>query len=95
MNGACAPIGLAGAPCITAADCSNYGECNAAGECGELPRLGEQCSVLCTTGAWCNAGTCDGPIEDGAPCTQDAQCADRYCKIGETFDYCAVLQTCS
>ncbi len=95
INGTCVPVGLAGDPCTGPADCSFYSECAPDGFCAERPRLGETCTFECELGAWCDDGRCVGPIEDGAPCVQDAQCSDRFCREGATFDYCDVLPTCN
>lgn len=94
MEGNCAPVGLIGTSCTTAADCSPYGECAPSGQCSELPRLGAECTTSCSRDAWCDAGTCAALLPNTEPCTAGNQCESLYCQEGTVFDACTDRITC-
>lgn len=93
VEGVCRAFEVGNA-CQTATDCSRFGECSPDGRCAELPVLGESCTFTCASGAWCDAGLCVPPLEEGAPCIQDAQCGDRICRFGGAFEFCGFAPTC-
>jgi hypothetical protein len=50
------------------------------GVCKPAPTAGMPCDDdECTSGAWCNAGTCAAPKADGTACDLDDECASGTC----------------
>jgi hypothetical protein len=96
VDGACAPHGLAGTACTTAADCSPFSECAPSGTCAELAQLGEPCTTACARDAWCDAaeGRCVALMPNGSPCEADDQCESLYCEEGPVFDACTERVIC-
>jgi hypothetical protein len=90
----CVPLGLPGAPCTTDPDCSPFALCGPAGTCVDVPGLGAPCSIDCAGEAWCSQGRCVAPLENGALCTADNQCASQYCEEGAAFNQCADRPIC-
>jgi hypothetical protein len=80
----CVAVGLTGDPCTTARDCSIFYVCSTAGSCALRPRLGESCnqqSGSCIDNSYCEPTTslCTARKADGAPCTDDVECAGETC----------------
>lgn len=63
--------------------------------CQDPPAVGQACTFLCATGAFCNdANTCEADRAAGQPCGSNSECQSNFCDDSLATPVCAVDPVC-
>jgi hypothetical protein len=86
-----------GDPCNQGWECTTDhcegGSMMSEGTCGPLPGAGEDCSVTCAEGYYCDFHTCEPILTDGESCHSHRDCSSGFCftPTGGTENTCGVM----